>query len=201
MPVVGNRAALQWLAAQPPYSAIDSRFAEAARSGDLGYTWGSYVDWPGAKADAEGVLRPRLAARAKRPMERRDGRAAAAIRLKPDSHDAIESGFCKTQQISRQRGRQHTWPSAQNPPSRRIGRTSSRREHNRELRSRLRTALKAIRAVARFEGSRGRQGGAERDGVDRRQDGDERHHPPQHRRPLQVAPRRADVEVSVRRHP
>src|SRR5688572_466948 len=46
MPVVGDRAALRWLGTQPPYSAIDSRFAEAARAGDLGYTWGSYVVGP-----------------------------------------------------------------------------------------------------------------------------------------------------------
>ena len=45
-PVVGDRAALRWLAAQKPYSTIDSRFAEAARSGDLGYTWGSYTVGP-----------------------------------------------------------------------------------------------------------------------------------------------------------
>ena len=54
MPVVGNRAALQWLAKQPAYSAIDSRFAEAARSGDLGYTWGSYVVGPAQKPTQKG---------------------------------------------------------------------------------------------------------------------------------------------------
>ncbi len=36
MPVVGDRAALRWLATQPAYSAIDSRFAEAARVGRPG---------------------------------------------------------------------------------------------------------------------------------------------------------------------
>jgi ketosteroid isomerase-like protein len=39
---------------QPPYSAIDSRFAEAARAGDLGYTWGSYVVGPAAKPRERG---------------------------------------------------------------------------------------------------------------------------------------------------
>ena len=54
MPVVGNRAALKWLAGQPPYGAIDSRFAEAARSGDLGYTWGSYSFGPAQKPTQKG---------------------------------------------------------------------------------------------------------------------------------------------------
>ena len=54
MPVVGNRAALQWLAKQPVYTAIDSRFSEAARSGDLGYTWGSYVIGPAQKPTQKG---------------------------------------------------------------------------------------------------------------------------------------------------
>ncbi len=54
MPVVGDRAALRWLATQPPYSAIDSRFAEAARAGDLGYTWGSYTVGPARKPTQQG---------------------------------------------------------------------------------------------------------------------------------------------------
>jgi len=54
MPVVGNRAALQWLAKQPVYTAIDSRFSEAARSGDLGYTWGSYTIGPVQKPTQKG---------------------------------------------------------------------------------------------------------------------------------------------------
>ena len=53
-PVVGNRAALQWLAKQPAYTAIDSRFSESARSGDLGYTWGSYVIGPVQKPTQQG---------------------------------------------------------------------------------------------------------------------------------------------------
>jgi len=43
MPLVGTRPILTWLASQPRYSAADSRYAEAARSGDLGYTWGTYI--------------------------------------------------------------------------------------------------------------------------------------------------------------
>ena len=54
MPVVGNRAALKWLAGQPPYSAIDSRFAESARSGELGYSWGSYAIGPAQKPTQKG---------------------------------------------------------------------------------------------------------------------------------------------------
>lgn len=54
MPVVGDRAALRWLAAQPAYSAIDSRFTEAARSGDLGYTWGSYAVGPAKRPSQRG---------------------------------------------------------------------------------------------------------------------------------------------------
>jgi ketosteroid isomerase-like protein len=54
VPVVGNRAALKWLAGQPAYSAIDSRFAEAARSGDLGYTWGSFAIGPAQKPTQKG---------------------------------------------------------------------------------------------------------------------------------------------------
>jgi ketosteroid isomerase-like protein len=42
MPLVGERAIATWLASQPRYAAADSRFAESARSGDLGYTWGTY---------------------------------------------------------------------------------------------------------------------------------------------------------------
>jgi len=42
LPIVGQTAVLQWLASQPAYANADARYAEAARSGDLGYTWGSY---------------------------------------------------------------------------------------------------------------------------------------------------------------
>jgi ketosteroid isomerase-like protein len=43
MPLVGDRAILAWLASRPRYTAADTRYAEAARSGDLGYTWGTYI--------------------------------------------------------------------------------------------------------------------------------------------------------------
>lgn len=43
MPAVGERAILVAVAGKRTYSEIDSRFAESAASGDLGYTWGSYV--------------------------------------------------------------------------------------------------------------------------------------------------------------
>ena len=43
LPVVGDRRILQWLATQPAFTEIDTRFTEAARSGDLGYTWGNYA--------------------------------------------------------------------------------------------------------------------------------------------------------------
>jgi len=42
LPVVGQTAVLQWLPSQPSYSNVEARYAEAARSGDLGYTWGTY---------------------------------------------------------------------------------------------------------------------------------------------------------------
>jgi len=43
LPIVGQNAVLQWLATQPAYANLDARYAESARSGDLGYTWGSYA--------------------------------------------------------------------------------------------------------------------------------------------------------------
>jgi ketosteroid isomerase-like protein len=43
MPVVGREAVLSWLAGQPAYAAGESLFADAAMSGDLGYTYGSYA--------------------------------------------------------------------------------------------------------------------------------------------------------------
>jgi ketosteroid isomerase-like protein len=42
MPVLGETAVLRFLATQPRYDQIDSRFAESAQSGDLGYTWGTW---------------------------------------------------------------------------------------------------------------------------------------------------------------
>jgi ketosteroid isomerase-like protein len=46
LPVVGQQAVTQWLASQPAISSADSKYAEAARSGDLGYTWGTYTIAP-----------------------------------------------------------------------------------------------------------------------------------------------------------
>ncbi len=43
LPLVGDRAIARWAAAQPAYALADTRFAESARSGDLGYTWGTYA--------------------------------------------------------------------------------------------------------------------------------------------------------------
>jgi ketosteroid isomerase-like protein len=42
MPLVGEERILAWLATQPALSLGDTRYSESARSGDLGYTWGTY---------------------------------------------------------------------------------------------------------------------------------------------------------------
>jgi hypothetical protein len=42
MPVLGEAAVLRFLANQPRYDQADSRYAESAQSGDLGYTWGTW---------------------------------------------------------------------------------------------------------------------------------------------------------------
>jgi ketosteroid isomerase-like protein len=42
MPIVGDQQIFKWLASQLAFTAVDTRFSEAARSGDLGYTWGTY---------------------------------------------------------------------------------------------------------------------------------------------------------------
>jgi ketosteroid isomerase-like protein len=42
MPVLGEAAVLRFLATQPRYDQVDSRYAECAQSGDLGYTWGTW---------------------------------------------------------------------------------------------------------------------------------------------------------------
>jgi ketosteroid isomerase-like protein len=48
MPIVGQDAIVAWLTTQPPYAAGESKFAEAALSGDLGYTYGTYALEPGS---------------------------------------------------------------------------------------------------------------------------------------------------------
>ena len=42
MPLVGSTGILAWLATQPAFTLGDTRYSESARSGDLGYTWGTY---------------------------------------------------------------------------------------------------------------------------------------------------------------
>lgn len=42
MPMVGDKRILQWLASQPAFATADTRYTEAAKSGDLGYSWGTY---------------------------------------------------------------------------------------------------------------------------------------------------------------
>jgi hypothetical protein len=42
MPVLGEAAVMRYLATQPRYGQVDSRYAETAQSGDLGYTWGTW---------------------------------------------------------------------------------------------------------------------------------------------------------------
>ena len=54
LPIVGDRNVNRWLASQPAYAAADSRYAEAARSGDLGYTWGTYAIGPRQKPTQQG---------------------------------------------------------------------------------------------------------------------------------------------------
>jgi ketosteroid isomerase-like protein len=46
MPIVGIPAATKWLGSQAAVSSADSKFSEVARSGDLGYTWGTYTRAP-----------------------------------------------------------------------------------------------------------------------------------------------------------
>lgn len=41
-PLVGEAAVTRWLVTQAPLAQADSVYAESARSGDLGYSWGSY---------------------------------------------------------------------------------------------------------------------------------------------------------------
>jgi ketosteroid isomerase-like protein len=43
MPVVGERAILNAVANQRPWAIVDTQGTESARSGDLGYTWGTYI--------------------------------------------------------------------------------------------------------------------------------------------------------------
>jgi ketosteroid isomerase-like protein len=52
MPIVGERAVLSRQASQRPLASADNRYAEAARSGDVGYTWGDYATRVAARGRA-----------------------------------------------------------------------------------------------------------------------------------------------------
>jgi ketosteroid isomerase-like protein len=54
MPIVGDKRILQWLATQPAFTTTDTRFTEAAKSGDLGYSWGTYSTRGARGATASG---------------------------------------------------------------------------------------------------------------------------------------------------
>jgi ketosteroid isomerase-like protein len=54
LPLVGEANVTRWMASQPAYTASDSRYAESARSGDLGYTWGTYAIGPRQRPTQEG---------------------------------------------------------------------------------------------------------------------------------------------------
>jgi ketosteroid isomerase-like protein len=43
LPVVGEQSVNTWAAGQRTYAFADTRFTESARSGDLGYSWGTYA--------------------------------------------------------------------------------------------------------------------------------------------------------------
>ena len=61
------------------------------------------------------------------------------------------------------------------------------REHNRQFRSRLRSALKSIRAAIDGNDLAGAKNGAQADHLAHRQDGEQRHYSQERGRPLQVA--------------
>ena len=79
MPIVGDRRIIQWLTSQPTFTSADTRFSEAARSGDLGYTWGTYTTQGRTRRLAGRLLRAGLGPRAKRPVEAGPRRPAAAV--------------------------------------------------------------------------------------------------------------------------
>jgi ketosteroid isomerase-like protein len=54
LPVVGQQAATKWLASQRAVSSADAKFSEVSRSGDLGYTWGTYTIAPTRTVTARG---------------------------------------------------------------------------------------------------------------------------------------------------
>lgn len=54
LPIVGIPAVTKWLASRPAFTSVDSRFSEVARSGDLGYTWGTFTIAPTRTVTAPG---------------------------------------------------------------------------------------------------------------------------------------------------
>lgn len=53
-PLVGEAALARWLVTQPAFAQADTLYAESARSGDLGYSWGTYRLRTRAGAAAQG---------------------------------------------------------------------------------------------------------------------------------------------------
>jgi len=53
-PLVGDKRILQYLATQPAFTTTDTRYTEAAKSGDLGYSWGTYSTKGARGATANG---------------------------------------------------------------------------------------------------------------------------------------------------
>ena len=54
MPIVGVAAVTKWLGSQRAVTSADSKFSEVARSGDLGYTWGTFTISPRAVRTGRG---------------------------------------------------------------------------------------------------------------------------------------------------
>jgi ribosomal protein S20 len=129
MPAVGEAAVLAALTRQAPFVTSEHRFAEAARSGDLGYTWGSW----------EKGFYVRVWAR-DASTERRQGVSGDAGAWKLVL-DVLQWALCNQRFFRRGHVAKRT-KSALKANRQNI----KRREHNRQMRSKLRTALKAIRA-------------------------------------------------------
>lgn len=55
LPVVGEQSINTWAASQRTYAAADTRSTESARSGDLGYSWGTYALRPAPAARGTGA--------------------------------------------------------------------------------------------------------------------------------------------------
>lgn len=83
MPLVGEAAVLRFLATQPRYDQIDSRYAESAQAGDLGYTWGT---WNRRLPPARGRAGPRGGAQQGAPASGRESARGGA-------QQRFETGF------------------------------------------------------------------------------------------------------------